>query len=209
MRVLPTGPIIGEMRYFLTLPEEQLLVAQRKHWVVLFMPLCLLFCLFSAFLLAFFYLFLYFLWLPTLFIASISFIFVMTMSFLVKIITDWYLHLFVVTTRKILEVCCCQLFSYKITEVLLDQVRCTEISQDKKGILNEVFDKGNIVITYDGPMHKGEFTFTDIPTPTETSAFLSDIFSTINTKDGSFASQIVYKREESIPLNPFLSKGYI
>lgn len=171
----PNGQLTKDgLSCFLTLPEEQLLIARRKHWflsavrtaVAVFFAFLSIFTLFFLFRLSFF---------PfTLFLSIAIGIVVLALSLITKFIVDWYYHLYVVTTRKILEVCYSPLSSYKINDVLLDQVKCTEIDTRTNGILNELIDMGDITITFDRPTHQEEFVFTDIQDPKGMGIFLGD-----------------------------------
>ncbi|MBI1982119.1 MAG: hypothetical protein HYW64_01855 [Candidatus Levybacteria bacterium] len=172
----PNGQLTKDgLSCFLTLPEEEFLIARRKHWFLSAVRIT------GVFLLAFFFLFtLYFLFrlssfLPsTLFLSMAIGIAVLALSLITKLIIDWYYHLYIVTTRKILEVCYSPLSSYKINDVLLDQVKCTEIDTKTNGILNELIDMGDITITFDRPTHQEEFIFTDIKNPKEMGIFLGN-----------------------------------
>ncbi len=142
---------------FISLPREQLLFVKRKHWFTLLVPI-----VFAA-LLSFFLFFLL-----LLFSAMISFslsffliscftIITITISLITKIIVDWYFHLYAITTQKLLEISYTPLFSRVTNDVLLDQVRCTEIDVKVDGMLNQLIDMGTIIVTFDRPTHQEEF----------------------------------------------------
>lgn len=46
--------------------------------------------------------------------------------------------------------------------VLLDQVNCTEIDVNRAGFIHEVFDIGNIVLTFDRPTSQETFVLRDM-----------------------------------------------
>lgn len=149
----------------LTSPGERVLIAKRKHWFVLLIPLCILvvFFLASNFLgiVVFgFFLKSAFLTIDVVLAAVIIFIAVFS-----KVIIDWYAHWYIVTTHKILEFWSIPFFSHKINDVMLDQVHCTEVDIQADGILNHILDKGNIEITFDRPTHQEEFVISDIKDP--------------------------------------------
>ncbi len=165
-----------ELGRFITLPEERLLIAQRKHWFTLAVPLffqvwfllILFILIFAAFGL--------FLKQAALFVLAIALLFPFFLTSITKTILDWYFHFYVITNRKILEIACSPLFSHTVNEILLDQVRCTEIDIKRDGILNHILDKGDVIITFDRPTHQEEFSFTDISDPHKIGTYLADIF---------------------------------
>ncbi len=103
----------------------------------------------------------------------------MTIGIISKLIIDWYGHLYVVTTHKILDIHCVPFFSHKVSEVLLNQVRCTEVDIRMKGMLNHLLDKGDIVITFDRPTHQDGFVIADIKSPMLVGTALLDSFNKI------------------------------
>lgn len=172
--------IPSPLEYFITLPDEQLVLAERKHPVILCREIINIIALSIPFYLILFVLFDKLLHYPTLFISGILVVICATLSLIVKASVDWYFHLFIVTNRKILEVYFSPLYFYRINIVLLDQVRCTEIDEKKHGILNELVDMGDIVITFDRPTHEEEFILTDIQNPRKIAVLLNNMFSTLD-----------------------------
>ena len=167
-----------ELDNFLTLVGEEAILAKRKHWFVLVVPiffvLLLLFIFGSTFLtlpLLVSPLFPY--WII---LSGLIFIFTVSFSLITKIIVDWYCHFYIVTTKKILEVCHTPLSSSKVNEVLLDRVRCTEVDVKVNGIVNEIIEKGDVIVTFDRPTHQEEFILQDVKDPRSIGLFLSDIF---------------------------------
>src|SRR5665811_2182008 len=115
-------------KYFskiLTLPDEKLVMARRKHFYVLLPPLTLV--AFFAFILiyAFYALFSFLLVSQSLLITSIITAIIASLSISAKIVTDWYFHFYVVTNKRIIEISHAPLFSHTMCDVLLSQVRCT------------------------------------------------------------------------------------
>lgn len=74
-----------------------------------------------------------------------------------KIILDWYFHIYVITNRKILELSYSPFGNCIISDILLDQVKCTEVDMGSPGFFYQLFDIGNIAITFDRPTHQQEF----------------------------------------------------
>lgn len=181
---------------FLTLPGEKILIVQRKHIFTLLTAIfiaCLLgflsvlSSLFGAFV---------FLKSPFIAISSSLSLFVVSTSLIAKITVDWYFHLYVITNRKIVEVYCTPLFSHVINDVLLDQVRCTEIDVKIQGIINEMLNMGSVVFTFDRPTHQEEFALADIKNPREIGIFLGDAFNS-TIRDSSSPVWYQPKNEDS------------
>lgn len=159
--------------------QEKFLLITRKHWFVLAIPLFAVF--FTSAILAGLSLFISFI-IPSLalqFYVAITGLFVIltfSLTFITKIIVDWYCHLYIVTTKKIMEVYHTPLSTLQINEVLLDKVRCTEVDVKVNGLINEVIDVGDVVVTFDRPTHQEEFTLENIKDPQSVALFLSDVF---------------------------------
>jgi hypothetical protein len=172
------NPLHKEALRFLTLPGEQLILAQKQHWIVLVKPLLGAFTMFILFVgfSSFFYAIGY---VPlTLFITLTLLVFSIILSFVTVALMEWYFHLFIVTSRKILEVSYSP-FTQKIDDVFLDQVRIIEIDVQKNNVLYQLVDIGNIVIYFDRPSHEECFTLSNIKHPKSTGIFLADALETI------------------------------
>lgn len=159
---------------FLTSPGERLIVAKRQHWFVLFSPLMitglltLLLISLSAFL------FLGPAANPTLFVISLSLSLSASASIIAKNLADWYYHIYMVTTKRILEVSCAPLFFHSINDVALDQVRVTEIDVKIRGFVNELLEMGDVIIEFDRPSHEKMFTISSIKDPSTTGALIAN-----------------------------------
>lgn len=191
-----------ELKAFLTIPGEEFLIVKRKHWflpafsigVVLLISLGFLFS--SSF--VFFFLFFY----PALFLVSLLTIFVIATTFITKAIIDWYYHLYLVTNRKILEMTYSPLASLKVNDVLLDQVRCTEIDAHTDGIVNEFLNLGDVSITFDRPTHQEELLLSSIENPRETSLLLATML--MDSKTSS--TGVLWYRNRKNPRKLFFSE---
>lgn len=160
----------------LTFPFERILIAKRKHLFVLtapFLTVALFFIATNVIGIMFFGMILKS---PFLAIATILAATIITIGIISKFIIDWYGHWYVVTTHKILDIYSVPFFSQKVSEVLLDQVRCTEVDIQISGMLNNLINKGNIVITFDRPTHQEEFVIADIKNPMFVGTALLDSF---------------------------------
>ncbi len=164
---------------FATTPEERLLLATRQHWFTLVPQFLVTSLIIALFIVGTFFTANRFLFsLPLL----LSFLFIsllITVDFIVKITIDWYYHFYIVTTRKILEVCYAPLFSHAINEVLLEQLRCTEIDIQIEGVINEIIDMGDVIITFDRPTHQESFSLKNIQDPKKTGILLGDALDVI------------------------------
>lgn len=162
-----------EVAKFMTFPNEEFILATREHYVLL------LFRVFQH------------LWMTllvsTVFAGVGYFIFrqieipsaIFFVCFLagsgvaLKEIVHWYLHVYIITTKKLLEVRYSPLLSEAINSVLLDQVRCTEIDADLNGIISEQLNLGNVSITFDRPTHQDFFVIKNVRAPRAISNLLS------------------------------------
>jgi hypothetical protein len=102
----------------------------------------------------------------------------LTLSLVAKTIIDWYLHMYLVTNRRILEIQYKPFFSQDVNDVLLDQVRCTEIDIKIHGYIHGLIDVGDIIITFDRPTHQQEFVIHDIKSPRKVGTLLGHLLNT-------------------------------
>lgn len=163
-----------KMKTFLTNGGEKLILVERQHGFVLILRLGTILLGTLIALTLFPLAFSYFSLSPKLPIV-VSFIFlIIAINLIVKSYVDWYFHLYIVTTRKIMEASYAPLFSHVINEVLLDQVRCTEVDIQMEGIVKEIIDMGNIMVTFDRPTHQEEFCLINIKNPQKIGILLGD-----------------------------------
>src|SRR5258708_5379863 len=114
----------GDWKSFLTLHGENLLLVRRKHPFVVILPILLTSVLALFFIAVSFFLFTKFIFSVPLFIVTSLFLGALAISFITKSIIDWYFHLYVLTSRKILEIRYTPLSSYILNDILLDRVNC-------------------------------------------------------------------------------------
>ncbi|MBI2443138.1 MAG: hypothetical protein HYV40_04505 [Candidatus Levybacteria bacterium] len=183
---------------FASLPGEQMLLTTRKHWLELLIPgigmgitgvsgtAALLFLFLSGILSAVYSLpFIIGIW------TVVAGIFVFTFL-------SWYYHYYIVTNRKILEVRSLPYIYYDVNDVLLDQVRCTELDIKQDGFLASLVNMGSIIITFDRPTHQEEFTIANIHDPESVGIFLGDMFEAIQ-QGRQTAPQLWTKEKEGAP----------
>ncbi len=162
-----------EINHYLSFPEEKLIIAKRKHPFVLLGPIIL--TTFTAILAI---LLLYFVSVqlfssPFLFIGLALVVIAILFVLLTKILVDYYFHFYILTNRKILEVKVIPFFQDRIYDVLLDQVRTTEIDVEMPSVIHKFFDMGNVVIEFDRPSHEERFILRNIKDPRSTETILS------------------------------------
>ena len=164
----------NDLKGCLSLPDEEIIIAKRKHILVLIATsVSILFTgIFATSLL---------IYLLSTTIRStpltISFVLIaLTLTFFAisKTIVDWYYHIYIVTTRKILEVKCIPFFSDTIDNVFLDQVRTTEVDTIIPSFMHELLDIGSVTVAFDRPSHDEVYTLSNIKNPRETAKFLAD-----------------------------------
>jgi len=160
-------------RVFLTFPDETLLVAERQHWIILLPQLIVLSFLEGIFVIASIIIFSILLPFPTLIILSILTISAGFTFFIAKILVEWFFHIYIVTNRKILEFSYVPLSHFMVNDIILDQVRCTEIDVSADGILHDLLNIGDVTISFDRPTHQEEFHITQIHNPRNIGTFLA------------------------------------
>lgn len=167
---------IKNKKSLLTFPDEEILIAKRQHWLVLFSSVVTSSIVGTIFLLLA-YLFSWIVLKDGLLIfLSITTVLLLSASIIIKNIINWYYHVYIITNHKIIEYDCKPFFSEGVSDILLDLVRCTEIDIHTKGVINQIFDKGDIYITFDRPTHEEGFVIKDIDSPKLTGELLNQVF---------------------------------
>lgn len=176
--------------------EENILLRRRRHVFVLIPPIAtiatLSIILIAGVLFTFMQVF------DLLFIGiSLSLVIAaIALSLVIKAIVDWYFHFYILTDRRILEIAYQPLFSDKVNNIILNQVKSTEIVVEQNGIVNKIFNKGNVIITFDRPTHEDEFIFYDLKNPKNVGFLLADaldLITTANDKNNGNAKFTWYK----------------
>lgn len=179
-----------EVKKFLVSPDEKLLLAVREHYeplvIKLFQIGVLTIVITTASAIGTFYLF-----------HDVSLILLLSLTelllgsgLILRQIMHWYFHLYIITTKKIIEASYNPLFSEQSNSVLLDQLRCTEIDAELTGLVSEFLDLGNVTITFDRPTHQTEFTLRNIRSPRKIANYLS---SHLHTGVATHQDQVWYK----------------
>lgn len=180
-----------KFRHFLTLPGEKLLFAQRQHKITLIVPVFLVFflALFSVGIFSTIYFFI--LSIPFLFLGLLLTV-VITLITLSRVFTEWFFHFYIITDHKLLEGKYAPFSMSKLNDVLLDQVKFTEIDTEKDGIINQLLDIGDVTITFDRPIHQQEITFSKIKHADK----ISDILSSQLTVNSPPTNEAWYKYKD-------------
>src|SRR5260221_2223375 len=176
----PKFNIKESFQQFFTLRGEELLFIKRQHVLLTIMNMAIAVCfgiflgvcilLWSKFILA----------IPlSLFLCLYLALALFTISLVAKFFVDWYFHIYIITNRKILEVCYKPLFSKVISTVPLDQVRCLEVNAQTNGIINTLFDIGHLYCHFDMLTHQDTFIMSHIHAPEKFGVKLADTLNTI------------------------------
>ncbi|MGE5041666.1 MAG: hypothetical protein ACM3IJ_02075 [Candidatus Levyibacteriota bacterium] len=162
-----------DIEKFITFENEEYIFAAREHYITLLFRISQMVT--STFFVSIVFTVISFFVLHSILIAA-AFFFVSLMGgfgIVIKEMVHWYFHLYIVTSRKLLEVRYSPLLSEVTSSVLLDQVRCTEIDADLSGIISEHLNMGNVSITFDRPTHEDIFVLRNIRSPRKVANLLS------------------------------------
>lgn len=166
----------NEVQNFITLHDEKLILAQRKHWILTLGPIISTFFLALLVEIVFYVGLFMYLSSFTLFITCSLLIVSIAVSRIVKIIIGWYCHLYIITNRRIMEICHVPFSSYHVNDLLLDQMRVVEIDIDVGTIFNELVGKGDVIILLDQFAHTNTFILQNVPNPRKTATYLTQVF---------------------------------
>ena len=162
----------------LMLPGEKIILHHRQHRIAILVPIMLT-VIFGS--LALFILSAFFLWAYNaahMMLLSDTIVLLVILSLITRVCVDWYFHVYMVTNRRILEIQYRPFFSQDVNDVLLDQVRCTEVDVKIHGYVHGLIDVGDIIITFDRPTHEQEFVLHDIKSPRKVGTLLGDLLNT-------------------------------
>jgi len=178
-----------ELQRFFTIPKEEIILLKRQHVFNLLLPLIIISLLavgFSSLLLYLFFLFSSY-W--NVFFPAIGLVLAIGLFFTGKNITEWNFHWYVVTNRKVIEICYIPLTTFYVNDILLDQVKCTEIDIRADGIINELLDMGDINITFDRPTKQEGFYLRGIRSARQIGMFLTNYLQQQAKNDQSIMPQ--------------------
>ena len=170
-----TNTLINSIKAkFVTLPEEEIMCAQRKHWLVIVVPIVILSILGIAAWILLIIVSSYLTNYIIVLLPSAVLITLISLSIALRSFIDWYYNIYVITNRKILTISYSPLTSHKINEILLDQVKATEIDTKIDGILNELLNIGHVFVTFDRPTHGEELMFSYVKNPNKIETYLQN-----------------------------------
>lgn len=182
-----------EIKNFITLDDEKVILVQRKHWVLMSGPIIILLLLFGLAEIIFFTGLVIYLAMPLLF-AGLTILFInVALSYVVKIIIGWHGHLYIVTTKRIMEVHYVPFSSYHVNDLLLDQMSIAEIEVDVGNIFNELMGKGDVIIHLNQYAHESLFTLRDVDQPRKMELSLTQAFGNIQ-RASTMLRQPIYRR---------------
>ncbi|MFA6429984.1 MAG: PH domain-containing protein [Patescibacteria group bacterium] len=96
-------------------------------------------------------------------VLGISLFFLFVWLFLFQALMDYYLDIWVVTTKRILSIEQTGLFNRRVSELRLYRIQ--DVTATVSGFLHTVFNYGNVEIQTAG--EKERFIFEDVPSPNE------------------------------------------
>jgi len=177
------------------LPGEKAVLTTKQHVFAIIPPLIIAAILGVGAITVFFTISAYLHMFASLTLLGGSMLVLLTLGLITKILVDWYFHLYLVTNRRILEIDYKPFFSQDVNDVLLDQVRCTEIDIKIHGYIHGLMDIGDIIITFDRPTHQQEFILHDIKSPRSHGTLLGHL---LNTPKQTVNSQTVWYRQNDM-----------
>lgn len=88
--------------------------------------------------------------------------FLVGLTLVSQTLISWFYHIYIATSRKLLEIKYSPLTGQIANEIFLDQVKCTEVDLGTSGIIKQFFDIGDVMITFDRPTHQHEFIISSV-----------------------------------------------
>ncbi|MBI2613458.1 MAG: hypothetical protein HYW62_01700 [Candidatus Levybacteria bacterium] len=156
------------------LPKETLLLRKRNHWYLLVQPLSFATLIFFAAIFFISYFFFQIFNDLLLFIITLLIVLMVYINTVIKFLADWYCHFYVLTSRRIMEITYKPLFSKNMNNVIINQVKSTEIDVEMEGMLAQLLDIGSVIVTFDRPTHQQEFYMHSIKDPKSVGFLLTE-----------------------------------
>lgn len=179
MKTPKKQPVELQSYQFSSLPSlgDKILIFTRSHKLYLWERIFFLSLYAGLASIMSFAVFIYFYFSPFVFVLIQSVIFTFSITLCVREYLGWYFHFYLVTTRKIVEVCNIPFGNYFINEILLDRVKCTEVDIMSHGIINQLLRVGDVIVTFDRPTHHREsFIFNKVANANSIREILTDYF---------------------------------
>lgn len=165
-----------EVKNFITLQDEELILAKRKHWIIMIAPIINSVLIWIVVMTALYVGTLLYFSIPVLFLTISLLVITVSISRIVKLIIEWYCHLYIITNRRIMEIRHVPFSSYHVNDLLLDQMRVAEIDVEVGSIYNELVGKGDVIIQVDQLAREHHFRLSDVGEPRKTAMFLTQVF---------------------------------
>lgn len=160
---------------FITIPGEKIIVVAHEHPYYCVAPIIGIGCVTLLIVTCISVLLVTFTVLAPLLFPTILLLFCAGLFLCIERLTLWYFHFYIITTHKILDIYSSP-FRHTVNDVLLDQVRCTEIDIRMNGIINELFGMGDVLITFDRPTHQETLVLARLAHAKELGMKLGDVF---------------------------------
>jgi len=180
MKAPKKQPVQIQTYQFSSLPSlgDKMLIFTRSHVYYLWEKLFWISVVATVFMIITSIAFIFIYYSPLLFFLT----FIGTIAFVLTLVVNeylsWYFQFYLVTKRKIVEVCNVPFRKYFINEILLDRVKCTEVDIMSNGIINQLFRIGDVVVTFDRPTHhRDSFIFSNVSNANSIREILTDYFS--------------------------------
>src|SRR3989344_5765591 len=177
-------------------PHEKILLRKRQHWFTLVMSMLASILIGLLLMLLNYSIFSLILHNYSLLLTLSLVILLFISTVIAKLIADWHCHFYLLTNRRVLEVSYKPLFANNINNVILNQVKSTEIDIEKKGFINQILDIGNVMITFDRPTHQEEFCFMNIQDPRSVGFLLADVLDMNKAELDLMTAPIWYKTKD-------------
>ncbi len=110
---------------------------------------------------------------------------------------NWYFHMYIVTSKKLLEIHYSPISSHIASEILLDRVKCTEVDMRTEGLIYQFLDIGSVSITFDRPTHQQEYIISSIKNYRVVGALMANKFIRSTTENPSKPQDRWFKDKDS------------
>ena len=172
-------PLFIDKTCLLTSPDEKILVVKRQHWTVAALPILSLFVGSILATSIVYFILVSFFGQLILFVIGASVIFALFFSVATNKLLHWYSHIYFITTHKASEICCTFRGQKTLQEVSLENTLCSEIESSSEGLINSIFQTGDVTISIDTAESEEEIHFRSLSSPHQTSDMLARHFNLI------------------------------
>lgn len=177
---------------FSSLSGEEVIFVVRKHWFSLLSSFLVIAFLAVLFIVLSFFVFLELLISIPLFATSLGVLCILAAVGYIHTVSDWYFHVYILTNRRLFEVYFSPLSTSIDTEILLDQVKCTEVDTRVRGFIEELLQIGDVMLTFDRPTHQQEFVLSSIENPRDIATILNKSLLQVHVKESGHENKVWY-----------------